>query len=529
MKKTLLASAAIAGLILTATPETTAQLGAEGVPVVELTYNTTVRDLGKDERGEKKLNASVSIRSMNYTDENGEFFPIDLTPRIQGQEYVIDKGLYDLRVPLLADGVFSLTATARYDIATNTFRDDPPLTVTRTFPTAASVPAKITSEGILYENAFPSLGAHLLIRQEAETVEYLVKWDTRPQCTGNIAVPFILTPEAGIAPVKKGGGAVGKTMAGVDEFAFKKGDFRMIRTKEGRIWDSYLKLEPMAIRGKWNAGELSAEKVINCSFFQDAVLPVYADDTAALYADNVGGIDASVYCDSELSGCTTVDTWDAVHDAITGDSVGDAATDRAALFSSATPRVYFLRPFYHWDILSLGTIDVTEANIVLEVSGSSDNEDNDGTDYVTILQSFAANDSSIITADYDQCGDAVNNPTKLSDDLDITGWIAADRKTFTLNATAFTYLESVAGGYAKFCLREGHDQTDSPLNQGNTGNTAYFKSQAAAGTADDPLLNITYTVVTAPAGDPSGEGIRSGFGGGWTSLLQNLFPKAYAL
>ena len=80
MKKTLLASAAIAGLILTATPETTAQLGAEGVPVVELTYNTTVRDLGKDERGEKKLNASVSIRSMNYTDENGEFFPIELSP-----------------------------------------------------------------------------------------------------------------------------------------------------------------------------------------------------------------------------------------------------------------------------------------------------------------------------------------------------------------------------------------------------------------------------------------------------------------
>jgi len=76
-------------------------------------------------------------------------------------------------------------------------------------------------------------------------------------------------------------------------------------------------------------------------------------------------------------------------------------------------------------------------------------------------------------------------------------WITGNdpRNNFNLNAAGLSYIESVAGGTAKFCLREyDSDYSDvAPLNNDDNKNGLYFNT-ATPGTDNDPYITIGYTV-----------------------------------
>jgi hypothetical protein len=62
--------------------------------------------------------------------------------------------------------------------------------------------------------------------------------------------------------------------------------------------------------------------------------------------------------------------------------------------------------------------------------------DDDGNCYLTVVTSNPASNTAIGTADYDMIGDAINNPTKQSNDISLNSGISnGEAVTWTLNAT----------------------------------------------------------------------------------------------
>jgi len=75
-------------------------------------------------------------------------------------------------------------------------------------------------------------------------------------------------------------------------------------------------------------------------------------------------------------------------------------------------------------------------------------------------------------------------------------WVTGITKNeFTLNAAGMSYIESVAGGTAKFCVREYDSDYSNvaPLNNDDNKNGLYFHT-ATPGTDNDPYITIEYTL-----------------------------------
>lgn len=149
---------------------------------------------------------------------------------------------------------------------------------------------------------------------------------------------------------------------------------------------------------------------------------------------------------------------------------------------------------------------ITAASLNLYATSTKTNTDNDGLDYVTVVETSQASVSTLAATDYDQCG-AVSSPTEGIDTgerKDITSITLDTYLTFTLNSTGRGWIKkngqsSTCGGttgYTCLGIREGHDTTNTSSDLGFT-NTIVFDGEEAPGTSRDPYLSVTYTVPSA--------------------------------
>jgi len=94
----------------------------------------------------------------------------------------------------------------------------------------------------------------------------------------------------------------------------------------------------------------------------------------------------------------------------------------------------------------------------------------------------------ISTSDYDECGDATDNPTEGIDSnkrWDISYATSSEWLNFPLNATGKDWISKT--GWTKFCFREGHDVLDNPFSGGNADyNFIWFHTSEQTGTSSDP-------------------------------------------
>jgi hypothetical protein len=144
---------------------------------------------------------------------------------------------------------------------------------------------------------------------------------------------------------------------------------------------------------------------------------------------------------------------------------------------------------------------ITSATLSIYVVSTTD-QDNDGFDYITVVQTDQGAHTILGSNDFDNCG-AVDSPIEGIDSgqrKDITSISTAAYTVFTLNATGLGWIKksgqtstcSATNGVSCFGLREGHDvQSSSPLNTTITGIQFYTSEQT--GTANDPYLAVTYT------------------------------------
>ncbi len=218
--------------------------------------------------------------------------------------------------------------------------------------------------------------------------------------------------------------------------------------------------------------------------------------------DFFSGTGDGVVQNGSFANCST--DWTTLHDAATGNSASTTSLPMIIGSSALSGKINsctIVRGFFPFDTSSIPAgATVTAATVTFEMSAAASNTDNDGTDYITIVQTSQATHTDLTNADYDQCG-AITSPTEgiaTGNRIDITTIVGAGDVTFTLNATGQGWIKksgqasncSATTGITCLGVREGHDTTNAAVVGQNTVNI-YPSEQT--GTASDPLLAVTYT------------------------------------
>ncbi|NUM25756.1 MAG: hypothetical protein HUU49_04015 [Candidatus Buchananbacteria bacterium] len=184
------------------------------------------------------------------------------------------------------------------------------------------------------------------------------------------------------------------------------------------------------------------------------------------------------------------DTWDSVHDALTGTSAWPTETTAytGGGYSIFSGNPFLYRAFFPVDTSALPDAPtISSASLHLYVV--ADALPNDSYGFLVPILSTQASVTTLATADYDQCG-AINNPTEGGDRVYGTSVNQDSYVTLPLNATGISWISD--SGYTKLGVREGNDALDvAPAIVG----TAAFATSEAADTTTDPYLEVTYTEI----------------------------------
>ena len=130
-------------------------------------------------------------------------------------------------------------------------------------------------------------------------------------------------------------------------------------------------------------------------------------------------------------------TWDAAHDATSGTASSTATTAVVNSGKNATGQFTISRGFLAFDTSTIpDDATVTSATLKTYVQ-SKTNNDNDGDDFITIVQGSQASSSTLAGSDYDNAG-SVNTPTEgiaTTERKDITSIATNAYLSFSLNST----------------------------------------------------------------------------------------------
>jgi len=219
-------------------------------------------------------------------------------------------------------------------------------------------------------------------------------------------------------------------------------------------------------------------------------------DSASYFS---GSGDGYVQADNEYLGWG----WNGTHDREDGDGGGlhgafPTATTGIGFRSyqyEKYNRVIISRSFFPVDTSALPDgATISEAKLYIYIEAKAD-DDNDGDDWGSVVQTSQEDPTTLEEADFDQCG-AIDNPTEGADRIDIGSITTSAYNYWTLNATGRGWISKT--GWTLLGLREGHDAIDSPIasSSGNVTNSITVRFSEYTGTGSDPYLSVTYTTTS---------------------------------
>ncbi len=150
-------------------------------------------------------------------------------------------------------------------------------------------------------------------------------------------------------------------------------------------------------------------------------------------------------------------------------------------------------PFVTSAIPAAATISTASLSVYVT---SKINDDNDGTDYITVVRTSQFSAITLDVGDFGSIGSTEGVAT--GDRKDITSISTSAYLTFTLNATGRSWIAKsgtasncgVGTGTTCLGLREGHDLADDQVVFTSSIN---ISSSEATGTSQDPYLSVTYS------------------------------------
>lgn len=193
-------------------------------------------------------------------------------------------------------------------------------------------------------------------------------------------------------------------------------------------------------------------------------------------------------------------TWGTAQLATTGTLVSTSSSVvamGAALEDPAQTNHYGIsRGFYPFNTSAIpSNAVITDAALNLYVSPTVlSNTDNDGDDFLSVIQTSQDSNSTLTTTDYNNISGVEG-----SNRVDFGTLTQSTYQTFTLNSTGKSWIKKsgatsqcgTATGWTCLGTREGHDIINSPISA-NTNNTALSNSSESTGTSTDPYLEVTY-------------------------------------
>lgn len=264
--------------------------------------------------------------------------------------------------------------------------------------------------------------------------------------------------------------------------------------RDFRAWDSTL-TNSISIQVEFRQvapNRYAMRKRIPTAWLQTAVFPVYTDASSSTFA---GAGDGYVEYSTSAGG-----TWAEARDATTGTTA--APTSSTSLvqveeWGSNNWNVY--RTFLPFDISSIGSGEtITAGDINCYVTLKADN-DNDSEAYITLVEGTQASNTTLTTADFDAIGTTEGIDSGQRED--ITSITTSAYFTMDLNSTGLGWADPE--GWAKYGLREGHDNTDTAVAN-NKDNKISMNTSEQTGTSNDPYLDLTFSRQGASALDGSG-------------------------
>lgn len=194
-------------------------------------------------------------------------------------------------------------------------------------------------------------------------------------------------------------------------------------------------------------------------------------NTVATFNSSTGG-DGEAYANNA--------TWATVRAATTG--TADNTSTTAAVYTE--PGFWIGRVFLPFDSSALPDgATIVSAKVRVYVDAVLGDNDNDGDDFIRLVESTQATSTGLVNGDFDQLG-----TTALANDIDITSISAGGFIEFILNSTGLALLNDT--GYTQFGLREGHDINNNPTGTGITG----IRINTSDNASNDPELVVAYTV-----------------------------------
>lgn len=464
------------------------------------TYNAKTFDNGD---GTVTLHAHVG--HIHYK-ENNVFLESDFTPEDKGTYWEMAKHNYRLRVAKNFAAPLLIQYTNVYEGANHSITYEPQSIAwynhqtddVQVFRNQQSVQGVWNSEknSFYYTNAFGNgIDFEITIQRSGFKKEVVIPkkpavFPTAPG-TNYKLVALFKYGGSGLRVLKDTGGEWDN-----NTFLDHNGGFELPETanplaksfiRPAYAVDSDNRQVPLRVAWVKRNNKLWQVKEIPLGLFEQATFPVRFDTTTSYYS---GAGDGEVRY--EGSGAT----WDTVHDAATG-TAAYATSTRAIvgsyLYSGGGYIIY--RSFLPFDTSGIGS-GQTISSATLKIRPSDKwNADNDGDDFIAVVQTTQASTTTLATADYDTCGNAIDNPTKGSADHDMTSIGTSAYYSIDLNSTGLDWI--VPTGTTKIGLREGHDMKDVAVT-GSAGDTAIrFYCSEQTGTSTDPYLEVTYTAAAS--------------------------------
>ena len=239
-----------------------------------------------------------------------------------------------------------------------------------------------------------------------------------------------------------------------------------------------------------------------------------AKDEKNIIKGKIGNTTSTFYS-SQLDGRVSWDqlsnNWNSAHDddgSNAGSNYGRSPESVALVGGNNGGDWVLRRGYYLFDTSGISGTDIIDSATFSVYCASVGYIDNDAQAYIGVVQVQGNNlvaDNSLSGADYDQCGDAINDPTQGAISTDLDTMVTNDYTDYTLNVTGKGWVardgeaspSGATNGITYLGLREGHDIEDEVPdldlynNYESNGISTYMSEEA--GTTKDPKLVVVHS------------------------------------
>ncbi len=348
---------------------------------------------------------------------------------------------------------------------------------------------KISDRQILYENAFGagidlrlgagnnSLRKEVIIREKPTdlTKDLEFEFEVKLPLGKDVSVGRIGNKELiNLADRKL---LRGKQLMVGTELADGKEWHSYLRT--ALIWDSGGNAEAIQVEIYKDGDKLILKKILPKEFLEKAVYPVFTDTTTSYYC---GAGDGMVKHE--------VGTWETIHNAATGSNAYPTLAYADALVQDGgTNTIYIKRTFFPTLTSAIpDAADILGAIFYGYLSALAD-QDDDAQGYIALVQTTQDDPSTLITADYSQCG-SIDNPTQ-GGKTDLSNLTNEQYNTITFTENpGWGWINKT--GITVIGVREGHDCEDNPIANSSI-NRAQIRTSEDTDGNKDPYISVTYT------------------------------------